>query len=129
LPIKNDLARALYRTRHYYEAIAEAQHVLDLDPSFSNAYATLAYAYEQKRDYPRAVEADLQVLRLANGSEEEITALRKRFTNSGWQAYWSGKLELLQRAPTDSVSAYVFAETYLRLGNREEALHYLEKII
>jgi tetratricopeptide (TPR) repeat protein len=101
--------------------------VLDLDPSFSNAYATLAYAYEQKRDYPRAVEADLQVLRLANGSEEEITALRKRFTNSGWQAYWSGKLELLQRAPTDSVSAYVFAETYLRLENREEALHYLEK--
>ncbi len=127
MPIKNDLARALYRTRHYDEAIAEAQHVLDLDPNFSNAYATLTYAYEQKHDYPRAVDADLQVLRLANGSEEEIAALRKRFTTSGWQAYWSGKLELLQRAPTDSVPAYVFAETYLRLGNREEALHYLEK--
>jgi hypothetical protein len=57
--------------------------VLELDPNFSNAYATLAYAYEQKRDYPRAMEADLQVLRLAKGSEEEIAALRNRFVNSG----------------------------------------------
>lgn len=127
LPIKNDLARALYRTRHYDEAIAEAQHVLDLDPNFSNAYATMTYAYEQKRDYPKAVEADLQVLRLSNGSAEEIAALRKKFTNSGWNAYWSGRLELLQKAPIGSVPDYVFAETYLRLGNREEALHFLEK--
>jgi tetratricopeptide (TPR) repeat protein len=127
LPIKNDLARALYRTRHYDEAIERAQHVIELDPNFSNAYATLAYAYEQKRDYPRAVEADLHVLRLAKVSEEEITALRKRFIQSGWKAYWSAKLELLQKAPTGSVTAYVFAETYLRLGNREEALHFLEK--
>lgn len=127
LPIKNDLGRALYRTRHYDEAIAEAQHVLELDPNFSNANATLEYAYEQKHDYPRAVNADLEVLRLSKGSEAEIAALRKKFTISGWQAYWSGKLELLQKAPTGSIPAYVFAETYLRLGNREEALHSLEK--
>lgn len=128
LPIKNDLARALYRTRHYDEAIAKAQQVLDLDPNFSNAYATLTYAYEQKRDYPRAVEADLQVLRIAKRSEEEIAALRKTFRVSGWQAYWAKELELFQKeSPTGSVSNYVFAETYLRLGNREEALHFLEK--
>ncbi len=127
LPIENDLARALYRTRHYDEAIVKAQRVLDLDPNFSNAYATLTYAYEQKRDYPRAVEADLQVLRLSGEPEREIAALRNRFTKSGWQAYWSGKLGLLQKDPTGSVPAYVFAETYLRMGNREEALNFLEK--
>ena len=127
LPIENDLARALYRTRHYDQAIAEAQHVLELDPNFSNAYATLTYAYEQKHDYPRAVEADLQVLRLSKTPEVEIAALRKRFINLGWQAYWSGELELLQKAPAGSIPDYVFAETYLRLGNREAALHFLEK--
>jgi tetratricopeptide (TPR) repeat protein len=127
LPSKNDLARALYRTRHYDEAISGARHVLELDPNFKNAYSTLAYAYEQKRDYPRVVEADLEVLRLAKTSEDEIAALRRRFTRSGWHAYWSRRLELLQMEPAGSVPAYVFAETYLRLGNREEALRYLEK--
>lgn len=127
LPIKNDLARALYRTRHYDEAIAKAQQVLDLDPNFSNAYATLTYTYEQKRDYPRAVKADLEVLRLANKSEQEIAKLRKIFTTSGWRAYWAAELRLLQKAPPGSVPAYVFAEIYLRLGNKEEALHLLEK--
>lgn len=127
MPVRNDLARALYRIRRYDEAITEAQHVLELDPNFSNAYATLAYAYEQKRDYPRAVEADLQVLRLSKGSEEESAALRKKFADLGWKAYWSGRLELLQKAPVGSVPDYVFAEIYLRLGNRKEALHCLEK--
>ena len=128
LPIKNDLARALYRTRHYDEAIAKAQQVLDLDPNFSNAYATLIYAYEQKHDYPRAVEADLQVLRIAKRSEQEIAMLRKTFAASGWKAYWAKELELFQKeSPTGSVPEYVFAETYLRLGNRDAALHHLEK--
>ena len=127
LPIKNDLARGLYRTRHYDEAIAKAREVLDLDPNFSNAYATLAYAYEQKRDYPRAVENDLRVLRLANRPEPEIAALRNTFANSGWKAYWTAELKLLQKAPPGSVPTYVFAEIHLRLGNKEEALRLLEK--
>jgi tetratricopeptide (TPR) repeat protein len=127
LPIKNDLARGLYRTRHYDEAIAKAQEVLDLDPNFSNAYATLAYAYEQKRDYPRAVKADLQVLRLAHRSEPEIAALQKTFSSSGWRAYWAEELKLFQRSPPDSVPTYVFVEIYLRLGDHQKALQLLEK--
>jgi tetratricopeptide (TPR) repeat protein len=128
LPIKNDLARALYRTRHYDEAVTKAQQVLDLDSNFSNAYATLTYAYEQKRDYPQAVEADLQVLRIAKRPDEEITALRKTFRVSGWQAYWAKELDLFQKeSPSGSVPEYVFAETYLRLGNRDTALNFLEK--
>jgi tetratricopeptide (TPR) repeat protein len=127
LPIKNDLARALYRTRHYDEAIAKATEVLDLDPNFSNAYATFAYAYEQKRDYASAVKNDLQVLRLANRSEQEIESLRRTFVTSGWRAYWAARLELLEKAPPYSVPAYVFAEIDLRLGNKEEALRFLEQ--
>jgi Tfp pilus assembly protein PilF len=127
LPIKNDLARGLYRTRHYDEAIAKAGEVLELDPNFSNAYATLAYAYEQKRDYASAVENDLEVLRIANKSEREIVSLRRTFVNSGWRAYWAAKIRSFQKAPPDSVPAYVFAELYLRLGNRGEALRFIEK--
>jgi tetratricopeptide (TPR) repeat protein len=127
LPIKNDLARGLYRTRHYDEAITEAKHVLDLDPNFSNAYATLTYAYEQKHDYPRAVEADLQVLRLAKRSERNIMELRNIFRTSGWRAYWSAELKLLQKAPPGSVPTYALSEIHLRIGDREAALHLLER--
>lgn len=127
LPIKNDLARGLYRTRHYDEAIAKAQEVLDLDPNFSNAYATLAYAYEQKHDYPRAVKADLQVLRLEHRPESEVEALQKTFSRSGWRVYWAEKLKLFQKSPPDSIPTYVFVEIYLRLGDHEKALQLLEK--
>jgi len=128
LRIKSDLARALYRTRRYDETITEAKHLLELDPNYKNAYETLTYAYEQKHDYPQAIEADLQVLRLSNKSEKETAALRRKFIISGWHAYWVGKLQLLQKEAQEGfVPAYFFAETYMRLGNREAALHFLEK--
>jgi tetratricopeptide (TPR) repeat protein len=126
LPTRNDFARALYRARRYDDAIQESQRILDLDPSFSNAFATLTYAYEQKHEYAQAVKADLQVLHLAGRSEEDTQALQRTFEASGWQAYWAQELELFQRKSSAPVTSYVLAETCLRMGNREQALHLLE---
>jgi tetratricopeptide (TPR) repeat protein len=127
LSTRNDLARALYCTRRYDEAIREAQHVLNLDPTFSNSYETLTYAYEQKHDYAQAVNVSLQFARISGVPETQLAALRTAFAKSGWQAYWAARVDLLKKAPPGSVPAYVFAEDYLRAGNRGEALHYLEE--
>jgi Tfp pilus assembly protein PilF len=128
LPIKNELARGLYRSRQYDQAIVQAKHVIDLDPNFSNAYATLTYAFEQKHDYRQAVEADLQVMRIAKRPEAKLRRLQKVFERYGWRAYWHDELAMLEEeSPEKSVSNYVIAELCVRSGDYERALKLLEK--
>lgn len=128
LSIEADFARGLYRARRYDESITQAQRTLDLDPNFSNAYATLTYAYEQKRMYPEAIRADLQVLRLKDFTPVQLDELRDVFAKSGWQAYWRKQLSMMQdRARTEYVPPYVLAEFYMRLGDTESAFRAIEK--
>lgn len=128
LSIEADFARGLYRARRYDESITRAQRTLDLDPNFSNAYATLAYDYEQKKMYAEAIRADLQVLRLKNFTAGQLDELQKAFTASGWQAYWRKELGMMQdRARTEYVPPYVLAEFYIRLGEMESAFQAIEK--
>jgi tetratricopeptide (TPR) repeat protein len=128
LPIKNELARGLYRSRHYDEAIVQAKHVLDLDPTFSNAYATLTYAFEQQHDYRRAVQADLQVLRIAKWPEAKLEHLQQVFERHGWKSYWEAELKTLEEdSPEKSVSNYMIAEICVRIGDYKRALQLLEK--
>jgi DNA-binding winged helix-turn-helix (wHTH) protein/TolB-like protein/tetratricopeptide (TPR) repeat protein len=128
LSIEADFARGLYRARRYDEAIAQAQRTLELDPNFSNAYATLTYAYEQKKMYPEAMRADLQVLRLKNFTPGQMDELRDAFAKSGWQAYWRKQLGMMRdRARTEYVPPYVLAEFYIRLGEMESAFQAIEK--
>ena len=126
LPIRNDVARALYRTRHYDEAIAEARRVLDMDPTY-NAYPILTYSYEQKHEYAKAVDADLESAQVSRLPDAQLAALRKTFDTAGWQAYWKARIALLKKEPPGSVPAYVLAEDNLRAGNKELALHLLEQ--
>ncbi|MEP7338424.1 MAG: winged helix-turn-helix domain-containing protein [Acidobacteriota bacterium] len=128
MPIKADIGRALYRARRYDEAIARSRQLLEMDPNFRNAYSTIMYACQQKGLFAEAVDADLQVLRLSNVQAARIEDLKAAFASSGWQGYWRKQLELMQeRARSEYVPAYVFAEIHLRLGDREAALQAIEK--
>jgi tetratricopeptide (TPR) repeat protein len=124
LAARNDLARALERTRQYDAAIGEAEHVLELDPGY-DAYPVLTYAYEQKGDRARAVAADLKAAQLGGMSAEPREALRATYRRTGWTAYWAERLRLMRQAPAGSVPAYVLAEAALRAGEKDAALRYL----
>jgi len=128
MPIKADIGRALYRARRYDEALAQSRQLLEMDPNFRNAYATIMYACQQKGQFAEAVEADLQVLRLSKIAPERIEELNAAFAASGWQGYWRKQLEMTkQRAQNEYIPAYLFAEIYLRLGDKEAAIQAIEK--
>ena len=56
-----------YAARQYREAIPLFERVVELDPRNANAFALLGGSYFQLGDYPRAISAFEQALRLDEG--------------------------------------------------------------
>ena len=61
------VAGNLYAARRYREAIPLFERVVEIDPRNGNAFALLGGSYFQLGDYPRAIAAFEQALRLDEG--------------------------------------------------------------
>jgi len=61
------VAGDLYAARRYREAIPLFERVVEIDPRNGNAFALLGGSYFQLGDYPRAIAAFEQALRLDEG--------------------------------------------------------------
>lgn len=126
-PVINvELAAALVRVGRYDEAIQQVHKTLEIDPKFSRAYATLAAAYEGQGDRSRAVAA----------LEKSVPPSRRGGHPGFGYAYGlTGRrreaLEVLARLEKLSHERYVnpqdFAVVYLGLGDKDQALAWLEK--
>jgi TolB-like protein/DNA-binding winged helix-turn-helix (wHTH) protein len=126
LAINTELGLALVRLGRYDEAIEQLQKTLEIDPKFGRVYQTLAFAYEGKGDWPRAMEA----LVSRPGSPQG--------RSNPWLGYAYGvsgrrreALEIMARLETVSHERYVspqgFAIIHLGLGNKEQAMAWLER--
>ena len=125
--IGTNLGDFLVHARRYDEAIVQFKRVLVRDPNFSYAHQALGWAYGSKGMYPEAIAETRASLELSQ------TPLGK-----GYLGLWlakSGKRdealkllnELKQEAARNYVQSYTFALIYIGLGEKEDALTYLEK--
>jgi tetratricopeptide (TPR) repeat protein len=126
LVINTELGFALVRLGRYDEAIEQLQKTLEIDPKFARAYQTMAMAYEGKGDWPRAVE----VLQKRPGAGQGGA--------NPWLGYAYGvmgrrreAMEILERLEKRSQDRYVSPQSpaiiYLGLGDKDEAMAWLEK--
>ena len=113
--------------RRYDEAIAQYKRTLVRNPKFAYAYAALSRAYGLKGMYAEAIAEARRYMDLDNNSVAQ-----------GLLGLWlakSGKrdeamkllAELKQESTRKYVQNYDFALIYIGLGNKDEALNYLEK--
>ena len=117
-----------YFGRRYDQAIEQYKKTLELDPNFAIAHSRLGWAYLQKGLQRDAVEEFLKGNSLAGESQEAVAELKQAFLRSGMQGYWRRSLELeQQKAKHRYVSAYDIAVLYARLGQKEQALSWLDK--
>jgi len=125
--IGTNLGDALVYARRYDEAIAQYKRTLVGNPNFGYAHRALGWADGAKGMYSEAIAETRTAVELRNGSSAK-----------GYLGLWlarSGKRdeavkllsELKQEATLGYVQPYTLALIYIGLGDKEEALNWLEK--
>jgi TolB-like protein/DNA-binding winged helix-turn-helix (wHTH) protein/Flp pilus assembly protein TadD len=126
-PVVNvELAAALVRVRRYDEAIQQVQKTLEISPKFDRAYMTLAVAYEAQGDRSRALAALEKAVPVSGRGANHWIGYVYALTGRRREA-----LEILARLEKLSHERYVnpqsFAVVYLGLGDKDQAMAWLEK--
>jgi eukaryotic-like serine/threonine-protein kinase len=127
LIIGTNLADMLVFARRYDEAIAQYKRILVRNPNFEYAHLALGRAYGSSGKYSEAIVETRTALELNKGS-----------STKGYLGLWLARSgnrdeavklvsELKQEASRGYVQGYTFALIYIGLGDKEEALNWLEK--
>jgi len=128
LIINSNTEWVLYLARRSDEAIAHCQKTLEIDPSFFATHKYLGLLYMQKRMYEQAI-AEYQKARDLSVDDPHIIAL------IGHCYALAGKVEraraalkeLQELAKRKYVQPYSIAMIYTGLGEKDQALAWLEK--
>ena len=127
LVINTDLGNTLYRARRYDDAIAQMRKTLEMDPGFYYAHWNLGSALAAKGALGPAIE-EYQKARSLNDDPSMLGLLGRALAVSGNRTEAMKILEQLNTISKERyVSAYSFALIHLGLGDKDEALRYLEK--
>jgi TolB-like protein/Flp pilus assembly protein TadD len=127
LVINTDLGGTYYRARRYDQAIEQLRKTIDMDPGFYYAHWHLGSALAAKGLKEEAIE-EYERARALSNDPSMLGLLANAYAASGNKAEaikMRDQLEALSKQRY--VSAYCFALTDVGLGNREEALRYLEQ--
>ena len=118
----------LLRGRMPDQAIRECVNALDLDPKFVRGHLCLGEAFEQKHDLNRAAAEFLQGKMIAGGeTPETMDAIKNATLRDGYQGYFRVRLgQLLDKRKQNYVSPYDLADIYVRLGEKAEAMKWLD---
>jgi serine/threonine protein kinase/tetratricopeptide (TPR) repeat protein len=126
--------RILLFMRQYDRAIDQFHKTLELDPNYLMAHQDLGDAYEQKGMQTEAIAEWSKALAL-RGAREQASNLERAYTAAGFEAavqalaeeQLSKLNEKVKRG--EYVSAAEYVVVYRRLGNKEQALAWLDKAL
>jgi serine/threonine protein kinase/tetratricopeptide (TPR) repeat protein len=126
--ISTTIGLAHIAARRYDEAIAVCKKVAKEDSTFAVAHSCLYNAYWGKRSYPLVIEEWKTYAQLAGDQNESefASALDQGFRFAGWKGALSKGIEIRQAQRKSSyASAYVIAQLYADLGDKDQAFRWL----
>ncbi len=127
LVINTDLGSDYYYARRYDEAIAQLRKTLEMDPGFYIAHLVLGQILDAKGARDAAI-VECQKARALNDDPAVLGVLARAHGLSGNKMEAEKILDQLKKLSQERyVSAYSFALVYLGLGDKEEALRWLEQ--
>jgi serine/threonine protein kinase/tetratricopeptide (TPR) repeat protein len=125
--INTDLNVAFYFRRQYNLAIEQSRKAMELDPNFFLAHFTIGMPASLQGDSALAI-AELRKATALNSEPWIAGTLGLAYARSGDKAQARKVLEdLQQRAKKRHVTPYWIGMVYMGLGEKEEALRWLEK--
>jgi DNA-binding winged helix-turn-helix (wHTH) protein/TolB-like protein/Tfp pilus assembly protein PilF len=127
--IQSIVGLIFYHARDFDAAIAQYQKTINNHPNFPVVYAYLSLAYAQKGMYDEAFEAEAKLLQAAAGADEKsIEVLRQIYRQNGWKGFLRALLAGTNtEAQKHYMNAFSQAFLYMRMGEREQSLEWLEK--
>ena len=129
-PIMNaDLGQNLYFARRYDEAIAQLRKTLEIDPTFYYAHYNLGIALQLKGDLPAAIAEYRKAQQLSDDLVVPVLLASAKAQLGDKDA----AVRLLAELEELSQHRYVVSSwrtlLYLSLGNRDEAIRWLEQAV
>jgi TolB-like protein/DNA-binding winged helix-turn-helix (wHTH) protein len=127
LSMNVSLGWRLYMARRYDEAIAQLHDTIEMDPTYLLAHIVLGQCYEQKGEFAKAIAEFQKAAALSPDSPPVVAALAHAYAIGGSRPE-ALKLvgELKAQSAHRYVSPFYMALTYTGLGDREQALKWLE---
>jgi TolB-like protein/Tfp pilus assembly protein PilF len=127
LVINTDMGSDYYYARRYDEAIAQLHKTLEMDPGFYIAHLVLGQILDSKGARDAAI-VECEKARALNDDPSVLGVLARAHGLSGNKMEAEKILDHLKKLSKERyVSAYSFALVYLGLGDKEEALRWLEQ--
>jgi TolB-like protein/Tfp pilus assembly protein PilF len=110
------------------QAIEQSRRTIELDPNDAGNYLRLGGVYEEQGRQEEAGAAYLKALSLPGASPQQVQACRDAYKAEGLRGYWRRRLEYLKAtAEPEHVSPVTFANVNVRLGQKDQALKWLEQ--
>jgi tetratricopeptide (TPR) repeat protein len=121
----------LYYSRRYDEAIEQLRRTLEFDPYFHLCHVFLNAAFVEKGMHREAIPHLVKGI-LNVKSPEEISRieadLRAAYDRSGGRGLWEKvRDKFMTTEKRDYNYAYSIADTYMRLGDKDEAFLWLHR--
>ena len=127
LIINRVYADILVDAHRFDEAIAQFNKTIELDPNFPTAHFFLGRAYEAKGMYDQAVHEYTTAAAVNLVPPESLAKMNEAYAKAGWRAYVQTALEQTVMQRQQKPPSMVVASYYARLGQKEEALAWLQK--
>src|SRR5262249_18484480 len=129
-PIINaDLGQNLFCARRYDEAIAQLRKTLEIDPTFYYAHYNLGIALQLKGDMRAAIAEYTQAQQLSDDLFVQVLLAAAKAQSGDKDAAARLLAELEELSQHRYVRLYWRTLLYLSLGNRDEAIRWLEQAI
>jgi serine/threonine-protein kinase len=128
LTINSDVGRHLYYSRQFEPALAVHSKSVEMDQKFARAHIELGYVFSQMKRSDEAIAQFRQALELEKDRLESLAGLGYALAVSAEKQQARQVIEHLKELNQQRyVSPYHFAVIYAGLGERAQALDYLEK--
>jgi serine/threonine-protein kinase len=126
--IDEDLALAYLYQRDYDRALAQVRKLLELQPDFWRVHHLLGKVYREQRRFEEAI-AELELATKLSGSNVITSAALGHVYALRGKRIEARRIlkDLLDRSRTSYVDPEPIAEIYIGLGQKEEALQWLER--
>lgn len=127
LSINSTMSLPLFLAGRYDEVIDQMHRALELDPGFYLAHVSLGIVHESKGEFDKAIEEFMKA-RQVDDSPEILALLGHTYALSGRKAEAESVIAQLQgMSKTRYVSPYDIALVYAGLGEKDQALKWLQR--